>query len=121
MNRPLRALNASLVVFVFLCFNADDCFGGTTPTAAPQQTVIIPGPLRSFERMAAISQKVPVEKVLPLFARNVGMMAHVPLAIFATLALLGLVIRRARQELAEHSETRAIGMITGEILVSAPR
>jgi hypothetical protein len=33
--------------------------------------VVIPGPLRSFERMAAISQKVPAEKVLPLFARNV--------------------------------------------------
>jgi hypothetical protein len=33
--------------------------------------IVIPGPLRSFERMAAISQKVPVEKVLPLFARNV--------------------------------------------------
>ena len=71
MNRPLRALDASLVVFLSLCFSAGACFAGTTPTAAPQQTVIIPGPLRSFERMAAISQKVPVEKVLPLFARNV--------------------------------------------------
>jgi hypothetical protein len=71
MNRPLRALDASLVVFLSLCFSAGACFAGTTPTAAPQQTVIIPGPLRSFERMAAISQKVSVEKVLPLFARNV--------------------------------------------------
>ena len=31
----------------------------------------IPGPLRSFMRMAAISQKAPPEEVLPLLARNV--------------------------------------------------
>jgi hypothetical protein len=71
MNRPLRALDASLAVFLALCFNGSTCFAGTTPPATPQQTVMIPGPLRSFERMAAISQKVPEEKILPLFARNV--------------------------------------------------
>jgi hypothetical protein len=44
--------------------------------AAPQSSssddeVAIPGPLRSFLRMAAISQKVSPEEVLPLLARNV--------------------------------------------------
>ncbi len=34
-------------------------------------TVTIPGPLRSFMRMAAISQKAPPGEVLPLLARNV--------------------------------------------------
>src|SRR2546426_469558 len=34
-------------------------------------TVTIPGPLRSFLRMAGISQKVSSEQVLPLLARNV--------------------------------------------------
>jgi hypothetical protein len=38
---------------------------------APQQnTVVIPGPLRSFLRMAGISQQIPTEEVLPLLARN---------------------------------------------------
>ena len=35
------------------------------------EEVTIPGPLRSFLRMAAISQKVSPEEVLPLLARNV--------------------------------------------------
>ena len=57
MNRPLRARDVSLAVFLSLCFHAGVCFGGKAPPAVPQQTVMIPGPLRSFERMAAISQK----------------------------------------------------------------
>ena len=39
--------------------------------AAAVTTVAIPGPLRSFLRMAAISQKVSPDEVLPLLARNV--------------------------------------------------
>jgi hypothetical protein len=46
------------------------------PAASPSSSadsdeVAIPGPLRSFLRMAAISQKVSPEEVLPLLARNV--------------------------------------------------
>src|SRR5215472_17625808 len=37
----------------------------------PSEQAEIPGPLRSFLRMAAISQKVSPEEVLPLLARNV--------------------------------------------------
>jgi hypothetical protein len=37
----------------------------------PEATVIIPGPLRSFLRMAGISQKISPEEVVPLFAHNV--------------------------------------------------
>jgi len=42
-------------------------------TAAPAQSsdVVIAGPLRSFFRMAGISQKISPEEVLPLLARNV--------------------------------------------------
>ncbi len=39
--------------------------------AVPPEEASIPGPLRSFLRMAAISQKVSPEEVLPLLARNV--------------------------------------------------
>lgn len=41
------------------------------PTATSAVSVTIPGPLRSFLRMAAISQQVPLQDVLPLFAHNV--------------------------------------------------
>jgi hypothetical protein len=41
------------------------------PVADVQTTVAIPGPLRSFQRMAAISQKVSPEEIVPLLARNV--------------------------------------------------
>ena len=41
-----------------------------TRVAPAENTVIIPGPLRSFLRMAGISQQVAVEDVLPLVARN---------------------------------------------------
>ena len=38
--------------------------------ARPESSAIIPGPLSSFLRMAAVSQKVTPEQVLPLVARN---------------------------------------------------
>jgi hypothetical protein len=42
------------------------------PVPAATATVVIPGPLRSFLRMAGISQKISAEEVLPLLARNVA-------------------------------------------------
>jgi hypothetical protein len=42
---------------------------GESGSAAPQ--FVIPGPLRSFLRMAGISQKITAEEVLPLLSRNV--------------------------------------------------
>src|SRR5208282_5939250 len=39
-------------------------------------TVTIPGPLRSFLRMAAISQKVSPEEVIPMLARNVSLQGY---------------------------------------------
>jgi len=47
-----------------------------TPAAPPVETVVIPGPLRSFMRMAAISQKAPADDVLPLLARNIFMQGY---------------------------------------------
>ncbi|HEX6496177.1 MAG TPA: hypothetical protein VF018_11880 [Acidobacteriaceae bacterium] len=80
MNSPLRALTACLGVLLYLCVLNATSFGVTLPgdpaptadqSVASDQMVVIPGPLRSFLRMAAISQKVPSDKVLPLLARNV--------------------------------------------------
>lgn len=44
---------------------------------SPGATVTIPGPLRSFLRMAGISQRVPPDEVLPLLARNVFSQGYV--------------------------------------------
>ena len=42
------------------------------PTGISGSSITIPGPLRSFQRMAGISQKISAEEVLPLLARNVA-------------------------------------------------
>ena len=44
--------------------------------APASETISIPGPLRSFLRMAAISQKVSPEEITPLLARNVFLLGY---------------------------------------------
>ena len=83
MKYPL--LRSVLVVALFscccLCANADD-FASSNPSetvatsppdevAAISSQFMIPGPLRSFLRLAGISQKIGPEEVLPLLGRNV--------------------------------------------------
>lgn len=43
---------------------------------APQETAEIPGPLRSFLRMAGISQEIGPPEVLPMLARNVSVWGY---------------------------------------------
>lgn len=55
---------------------------GTSPGDAssagwPNETVIIPGPLHAFLRMAGISQEIAPGDVLPLLARNAFLYGHV--------------------------------------------
>src|SRR5712664_1517548 len=64
----------------------------TDPDAA-----LIPGPLRSFMRMAAISQKVNPEDVLPLLARNVFMQGYQRGTPTEFLLLLGRYVQQARE------------------------
>src|SRR5512146_1197179 len=45
--------------------------------ASMDSQVIVPGPLRSLERMAGISQKVDMNEVLPLLARNIYVQGYV--------------------------------------------
>src|ERR1700756_1151 len=69
-----------------------------TPSSSPRvETATIPGPLRSFMRMAAISQKVPSEDVLPLLARNVFMQGYQRGTPTEFLLLLGRYIQQARE------------------------
>jgi hypothetical protein len=85
--KPLFLLKASLYAGVCLsvsvCNAASNSSSDTStttvqspevpkPVAASTAIVTIPGPLRSFLRMAGISQKISAEEVLPLLARNVA-------------------------------------------------
>ena len=66
------------------CANAGSASGSTPaalpketpPHSAPAETIVIPGPLRSFLRMAGISQEVTSDEVLPLLARNVSLYGY---------------------------------------------
>lgn len=89
MKSRLRPLTCYLTVLLFSC----SCLAGGTPrevtpstsgmpgTAEPSDqgdsktapSLTIPGPPRSFLRMAAVSQKASPEEVLPLLARKVAM------------------------------------------------
>lgn len=59
--------------------------------------VVIPGPLRSFERMAGISQKIPSDEVLPLLARNVFMQGYNQKKPTEFLLLLDRYVQQARE------------------------
>jgi len=68
-----------VVASVFSCCclsaNAGDFPDADAPAAATSE-FMIPGPLRSFLRMAGISQKITPEEVLPLLSRNVYMQGY---------------------------------------------
>jgi hypothetical protein len=74
-----------------------DTAGKGNATSPTGDMVMIPGPLRSFLRMAGISQKVSPDDVLPLLARNVylhGYRQNVPTEF---LLLIDRYIRQARE------------------------
>src|SRR5438270_612477 len=47
------------------------------PALSQDSTITVPGPVRSLERMAGISQKVNDDEVLPLLARNIYVQGYV--------------------------------------------
>ena len=103
-----------LVVALFscccLCANADDFANlatsnpsETVATSPPNEVVanssqfMIPGPLRSFLRLAGISQKIGPEEVLPLLGRNVFMQGYDGSRKTEFLILLGRYVVQARE------------------------
>jgi hypothetical protein len=107
--RPFAVLVSSLLG---LCLYASSYSGGVawaatssdqsntakTGAATPVgHVVIIPGPLRSFMRMAAISQKVSPDDVLPLLARNVYMQGYQQGTATEYLILLDRYVQQARE------------------------
>jgi hypothetical protein len=75
---------------------------GSSRTSSPHnastpEEAALPGPLRSFLRMAAISQKVTPEEVLPLLARNVVMSGYESGRPTEFLVLLNWYMDQARE------------------------
>ena len=71
--------------------------GTAAPPVVAPNLVTIPGPLRSFMRMAAISQKAPIEDVLPLLSRNIFMQGYQQGAPTEYLVLLFRYVEQARE------------------------
>jgi hypothetical protein len=71
-----------------------------TPSSQPP-TIAIPGPVRSFLRMAAISQKVSPDEIAPLLARNIFLLGYEGPASQAReteyLVLLNRYVQQARE------------------------
>lgn len=67
------------------------------PTALPAETITIPGPLRSFLRMAGISQQISPEGVLPLVAYNVYTLGYQSGRQTEFLLLLDRYVQQARE------------------------
>jgi hypothetical protein len=112
MKCPLRTFALSLSVFFSLCLCSSAYSGnplnGVSPSDQPGpaavkpplpsvENVTVPGPLRSFMRMAAISQKVAPEDVLPLLSRNVFMQGYQRGTPTEFLLLLQRYIQQARE------------------------
>ncbi|HVH89172.1 MAG TPA: hypothetical protein VM912_20820 [Terriglobales bacterium] len=85
MKSPFCLPRVRVAVFLCVCssFAAQLCFAQQTPSAAPNpqaqssnSTISIPGPLRSFLRMAGISQKATPDEVIPLLSRNVFLLGY---------------------------------------------
>src|SRR5581483_11241526 len=77
--------------------------------------VTIPGPLRSFERMAGISQKISPDELMPLLARNIYVQGYVGWKDTGTptefLTLLGRYVNQAK-------ELAALAGESGEVRIS---
>jgi hypothetical protein len=67
------------------------------PTTSLQNQITIPGPLRSFLRMAGISQKISPEDVLPALARNVEVLGYQVGQRTEYLLLLERYVNQARE------------------------
>jgi hypothetical protein len=68
-----------------------------TPASSPSTEISIPGPLRSFMRLAAISQQVSPEEVVPLLARNIFSHGYQGSRQTEFLILLSRYVHQARE------------------------
>jgi hypothetical protein len=108
MKSLVSVLSLSAILNISMCLSA--YAGNTVPTASsadkpearlPEpssaESVIIPGPLRSFLRMAGISQKISPREVLPLLAHNVFSIGYRSGRPTEFLILLNRYVHQARE------------------------
>jgi hypothetical protein len=77
--------------------SAADVSGARKPASPPAEAVVIPGPLRSFQRMAGISQQASADEVLPLLARNIFTLGYEQGRPTEYLLLIGRYLQQARE------------------------
>jgi hypothetical protein len=92
MNQPGRSLPAPKALPLL-----QGALGSDPGPLAPAQTITIPGPLRSFLRMAGISQEIPTADVLPMLARNVFLHGYESGRETEYLLLVERYLRQARE------------------------
>jgi hypothetical protein len=104
-------LSLLVVALVFSSLSANALNSDNSAASNPSQTAatspdgtitnssefMIPGPLRSFLRMAGISQKIAPEEVLPLLSRNVFMQGYEGSRRTEFLVLLSRYVVQARE------------------------
>jgi hypothetical protein len=95
IKRPLCTF--AILVAALSCLSDYASAAPGTPASPPVETVTIPGPLRSFLRMAAVSQKVAPFDVMPLLARNVFMQGYQRGTPTEFLLLLDRYVQQARE------------------------
>ncbi len=113
MKLPLRSLLA--LVTGFLCLGYYSRVSAAQSSQAPvssvqranqrlnnesqlsSETTLVPGPLRSFLRMAGISQQIAPQDVLPMLARNVTLWGHENGRETEFLVLLSRYVQLARE------------------------
>jgi hypothetical protein len=97
MRRSLWLLTLLLTVAAPFCLSDDAPPASDHPASQLSTDVIIPGPLRSFLRMAGISQKAAPEEVLPLLAHEVRIRAYDRGKPTEYLVLLKRYLQQARE------------------------
>jgi hypothetical protein len=113
MKSPLR-LSALLVVVALVYAGFAPRGHGAVPPRSPATqerivtsdpaTATIPGPLRSFERIAGISQKASPEEVTPLLARNVFLIGYQGSGLGTRATEFLILLRRYVQQARELSD-----------------
>jgi hypothetical protein len=91
----------ALQVYAVTSDNPASPGGGSEPASLSPSiasgNVVIPGPLRPFLRMAAISQKASPDEILPLLGRNVAVQGYYQGHPTEFLILLNRYVRQARE------------------------
>jgi hypothetical protein len=82
-----------------------------SPQGSSTDSLVIPGPLRSFLRMAGISQEVSLDEVLPMLARNASLYGYHSGRETEFLVLVDRYVHQAR-------EIQALADATGTIRVT---